>query len=296
MEEYGDMSSAVGNLRPQIGSSALLEYLWASACDGRLFHFTIDVVLRGDYLSFVAKQALDGVDEYKVITPVDLAKTRPGVLITELRQSRQELLEMFLSRAVDNFQLYLVEVIRLVLQKQPRVLSERKPELTLGHILQFDSIAELTRDILESKLSSLAYEGFGAIERWCGEKTIPLLVPDERRAKLVELIALRNIIVHTRGRVDARYKAAVPSSSIDLGQLRTVHADDLFEAIELLDSVATATDAAIANKFGLQQHDVRDELARRTEQRRGSGARAARGNAENGNSDTSKKDAGNGGA
>jgi len=254
---------------PSSGTLAVLEYLWGSTCDARLLHFTIDVVLRGDYFGFIAKQALAGEDDYKILTPEELAKTKPGPLITELRKSRQQLLEMFLSRAVDNFQHYLVDVIRVALQKEPRILSERKQELTLGKILQFESIEALTRNIIETKLSSLAYEGFGALEKWCGEKTIPLVVPDGSRPKVIELIALRNIIVHARGRVDDRYKAAVPSSVLELGQKREIEVDDLFDAIGLLNSIVIATDGAITQKFGLQLHDIQDELARRTAARHG---------------------------
>ena len=64
--------------KAKLGTYALLEYLWASSCDVRLFHFTVDVVLKGDYLRFIAKRALDGQDEYKSVTPSDLAQKIQG--------------------------------------------------------------------------------------------------------------------------------------------------------------------------------------------------------------------------
>lgn len=251
---------------PHFGTSALLEYSWASLCDTRLFHFTINVVLRGDYTAFVAKQALAG-EEYKTLTPTDLATKQPGPLIKQLRNSRQELIEMFLSRVVDNFQIYLVEIIRLALQKEPRILSERKQEITLGHILKFDSIEALTRDIIEKKLNDLAYDGFGSLEKWCRDKAIPLMVPDDERGKIVELIALRNIIAHARGVVDERYKAAAPSSKFKVGEKRELQTDDLFAAIETLDSIAGATDTAVGTKFGIDRSDVKATLTSRSAKR-----------------------------
>jgi hypothetical protein len=248
------------------GTSALLEYSWASLCDSRLFHFAISVVLKGDYTAFIAKQALAG-NEYKTLTPTDLATKQPGPLIKQLRNSRQELIEMFLSRVVDNFQIYLVEIIRLALQKEPRILSERKQEITLGHILKFDSIEALTRDIIEKKLNDLAYDGFASLEKWCRDKAIPLMVPDDERGKIVELIALRNIITHARGVVDERYKAAAPSSTFKVGEKRELQTDDLFAAIQTLDSAAGATDAAVANKFGIDRSDVKAMLASRSAKR-----------------------------
>jgi len=152
---------------PEAGSNALLEYFWTSICDRRLFFFVTDVVLRGDFVVYIARQALEGQEDYKKLTPAELARINPGPGIRALRQSSQELLEMFLSRVIDNFEVYLVDVIRLALHKQPRILSDRKQELTLGHILKFDSIEALTKDIIEGKLKSLSYEGFGELEAWC---------------------------------------------------------------------------------------------------------------------------------
>ncbi len=252
---------------PESGTSALVDYFWASACDRHLFQFVIGVVLRGDFVAHIARQALDGQEDYKNQTPEELARTKPGPATKALRQSSQELLEMFLSRAVDIFEVYLVDVIRLALHKEPRVLSDRKQELTLGHILKFASIEALSRDIIEGKLNALSYEGFGELEAWCNQRSIPLVVPHGQRERVVELIALRNIIVHSRGRVDERYRAAVPTSSVKVGDKRELDVDDLFGAISLLDSVVAITDGAIAGKFRLDNLKAREEIVRRSTER-----------------------------
>lgn len=116
---------------PERGTSAALAYFWASGRDARLFHFVIDTALRGDYVGYIARNALEGKCDYKEKDPADLARTNPGPRTMHLRQSRQELLEMFLCRAVDNFQAYIVDIVRAVLHKQPRMLSARKQELSL---------------------------------------------------------------------------------------------------------------------------------------------------------------------
>ncbi len=77
---------------PEAGTSALVEYFWASTCDQRLFRFVIDVVLRGDFVAHIARQALDGHKDYKKQTPEELARTNPGRATQALRQSSQELL------------------------------------------------------------------------------------------------------------------------------------------------------------------------------------------------------------
>lgn len=252
---------------PESGTTGLLEYWWANTCDLWLFYFVNDLALRRDFVSHIAQQGLEGKQDYKTQTPEELAKTTPGPSTIALRQSRQEMLEMFVSRAVDNFEVYLVSMVRLVLHKEPRILSDRKQELTLGQILKFETIEALSREIIEGKLNALSYEGFGELEAWCTQRSIPLVVPHGQRERIVELIALRNIIVHNRGYVDERYRTAVSSSSTRLGDKREIDVDDLSGAIALLNTVVRSTDAAIAGKFRLATVKVDDELRKRVKQR-----------------------------
>lgn len=252
---------------PERGTSALLEYYWASSCDFRLFSFLIDTVLTGDFVAHIASQALDGKGKDDSISPADLARTNPGSRTKVLRQSRQELIEMFYSRAVDNFQIYVVEIIRAVLRKKPQILSARRQELTLGYILQFDSIEALAHDIVEGKVNSLSYEGFGELEAWCQSKGIPLVVPDGRRDDVVELIATRNLIVHNRGVVDSRYLKAVAGSKFKVGEKRTLEVDDLFHSMDLLNRVVSVSDASISGKFDLARENIRRALNRRAKDR-----------------------------
>lgn len=249
---------------PDVGTDALLEYSWANVRNLCLFSFVIDTTLRGDFVAYVAKQALDGKQDYKEQDPAELAKRDPGPSTQALRRHSQELLEMFVSRIVDNFEVYLVKIIRLVLHSEPRILSDRKKELTLGDILKFDSIDALSRDIIEGKVAALSQRGFGEIESWCAHKSIPLVVPFNQRQRVVELIALRNIIVHNRGYVDERYRTAVSTSPHKLGEKKQLNVDDLFAAVELLDSVANATDAAVSTKYRLSTVNVHEEIMTRS--------------------------------
>jgi hypothetical protein len=252
---------------PESGTEALLEYSWASICDRRLFKLIIDLALQRDFGAHIARQALDGKVIDRAQKPADLAATNPGPATRALRQLRQELLEMLVSRAVDNFQVYLVSAVRIVLRKEPRILSDRKQELTLGHILKFESIEALSREIIEAKLNALSYEGFGELKAWCAQRSIPLLVPHGQDDRVVELIALRNIIIHNRGCVDERYRAAVPSSTVRLGDKRKIGVDDLFGAIALLDDVVRMTDVAVTGKFRLETVNVRGDIKDRIKQR-----------------------------
>lgn len=118
------------------------EYFAGATSDLRLFHFIIDTVLVGDYVAHVAKQALDSIDApetkatgVKWPSPVELAKTAPGPRTKALRKQRQPLLEMFFARSVDNFNRYLVDLVRIVLRKQPAMLNIAQADSSIPSVL-----------------------------------------------------------------------------------------------------------------------------------------------------------------
>jgi hypothetical protein len=236
---------------PAEGTQAALAFVKAAVAGDRFFHFIIDTVLHGDYFGYAAKQALDGKVEYKTKDVSDLALTNPGPRTRFLRANSQALLEMFVSRLVDSFQKYLVDVIRDVLHSKPSILSTRQQSLTLEELLKYERIEDLVHDVIERKVNSLSYEGFTDLEKWCADRGIPIKVPGARRAAVVELIATRNIIAHNRGLVDERYARTVRASKFQVGACRVLDVDYFFEASSLLKSIVFKTDDAVRDKFGL---------------------------------------------
>lgn len=236
---------------PKDGTKAAEAYFRSASSDFGLFHFIIDIVLKGDYFAFVAKHALEGSDEYKNVEPAQLAKTDPGPLTTFLRRRRQVLLEMFLGRLVDNFQTYLVDLVRAVLHAKPAMLSTRQQTLTLEELLKYDRIEELVHAIIERRVTALAYEGFGDLQSWCAERGLQIQVPAGQSHAVIELIATRNVIAHNRGLVDEKYLRTVPSARFNLGEVRRLEVDDLLNALALLHRIVADTDRLAAEKFQL---------------------------------------------
>jgi hypothetical protein len=236
---------------PKDGTTAAQAYFRAARSDFGLFHFIIDVVLRGDYFAFVAKHALEGSEEYKKVDPSQLAATDPGPLTKFLRNNRQVLLEMFLARLVDNFQTYLVDLVRAVLHAKPAMLSTRQQTLTLEELLKYDRIEDLVHDIIERRVNALTYEGFSELQSWCAERGLEIQVPQAGRDAVVELIATRNVIAHNRGVVDEKYLRTAAKDRFSPGEVRKLEVDDLLSALSLLHRVVAETDHLAAEKFQL---------------------------------------------
>jgi hypothetical protein len=212
-----------------------------------------------DYVTAIAKQALEGPENLAIKSPGELAETAPGPRTLHIRKNRQLFLELFLTRLVDSFQCYIVAIIREVLNVQPRVLISAQPTLSLEYVFQFQNLEELRADVVEAKVNDLSYQGFQKLKQWCVDRGIPIVVDPELEPRLVELISIRNIISHNRGIIDKKYLRTVPSSTFELGARREISVGELFEAEAILNQVVAETDVSIQSQFGLPMESISQE-------------------------------------
>jgi hypothetical protein len=248
---------------PERATEQAAEYFNAAKKELELFHFIVGTIVHIDFVAYKAKRALEEdekmqeEDSYEspedpIKEPNDLLKSNPGEATRALRRSRQELLELFLGRSVDNFQTYVVSIIRAALRKQPKILSDSKYELDVKSILDHASIESLLYDLVERKVDDLSYRGFEDLQSWCLKHGIPLTAPTGKLAEVIELIATRNLIGHNRGVVDQKYLRIAKASRFQAGERRKLKPDELFAAIALLGQIVEATDRAVATSFGLE--------------------------------------------
>jgi hypothetical protein len=241
---------------PEHGTAAAHDYFRATGTTLTLFNFIIHTSLGGDYATEIARRALDGQDLGPNVTPGELARSSPGLRTRFLRLRSQELLEIFLTRHVDNFGKYIIDLLREALRSKPEMLKSKEPVLSLEYVLTFANMAELTNDVIDKRVTALSYEGFAALQAWCERREVPLRIPEGGAPDVVELIATRNVVVHNRGRIDDRYRRTVPSTKLGLGALRELTVDYLFAGKELLFQIAADTDSAVAEKYGLASNPI----------------------------------------
>lgn len=73
---------------PERATVAGEAYFRAVNADLSLFYFVADLVLRSDYVAFVAGRALAGSDEYTSMSPSKLSEVDPGPATKFLRRNR----------------------------------------------------------------------------------------------------------------------------------------------------------------------------------------------------------------
>ena len=245
-------TSIHGSIEPaeKVTKSAF-DYFTASNRNLGLLYFLVDTIATGDEMLKLVRELLAGADMNEEVTPTTDADRANGPRIRMLKKYTKELIEAFYVRLVDNFEVYLSDIVREVLRKKPEILRSRQQTVNMEYVLQFSSIEVLVQDIIEGKVNSLSYLGFAEIEKWYSEKGIPLAVSDEYRARMVEIIATRNIVVHNRSRIDDRYLMAVTNSTYRKGDMKKLDAGALLDAMDMLNAIVARTDVEIAEKFGL---------------------------------------------
>lgn len=243
--------------KPESGTKSGAMYFDSTIKDLEFFFFIINTVMVVDYIPYHAEKTLELVDglvtEQEIAkSPEELMQTNPGNHIKKLRRHSQEFIEMIYSRQVDNFQTYIVNLVREILKVQPNILHNNHPHISIAQLLEVESKDELIIEVIENKVSSLANKGFTSIDKWCKKSGIPLTVDQEINIKLKEFIAIRNIIVRNRCVVDEKYLRVIPHSKYKKGSLRKLKVNDLYDAVNIFSEVVKQTDKNSIEKFSLE--------------------------------------------
>jgi hypothetical protein len=111
---------------------------------------------------------------------------------------------------------------------------------------------DLLVDLVDRKVTDLSYGGFAEMEKWCGNKLgLPIAKDEEQRNALIELIETRNVFIHNRGKIGAKYIRNVTNTSFVKGQDRIIYLEYFADVIRILGACALTLDEKVAAKFSI---------------------------------------------
>jgi hypothetical protein len=157
--------------------------------------------------------------------------------------------EVFITRTVDNLLTYLTEILIEIHKRRPETLRSGA-QVTLRDVLAHDSMDSFVSWAAEDRVSALSRRGFRQLADEIGDRLKLSLA--ESRDK-IDSVALRNVLVHQRGRIDRRFLALVGTDSFGQlgGQLdldAVQRSGGLAHSIEIVRKF----DRQVAEKFGLE--------------------------------------------
>lgn len=237
---------------PESGTGACERFFLEHMRLAHFVGFVAALATRADEVVRVARQALDEPE-------LDPSK---GALST-LRRHRQLLLQMTLSRGVENYLAYLSEVLALLFETRPETMRAKidddsrrrgtQPEaVPLDLILEHTSMEELIAFLTERRVNELSYKGMAGITAYVSEKLAFSLFEDEEMSdRIVHLVEIRNLIAHNRGVVNRTYKRRVGDDSLVVGARIELDVNDVFDDLERLAGSVADIDARAVAKWAL---------------------------------------------
>ena len=160
--------------------------------------------------------------------------------------------ETIISRSVDNFHSYMSDVLLRVFLARPETLRTGA-KVEVREVLECESIQDFASRMAEKRVDDLAYGGFKAVRKYLSDRLGVEVDFDPEQLKMaVEAVAMRNIVVHNRGRVNERFRREAARTDLAVGDSVPLNVSDALASGRALMDVAQSIDDALIAKFGVQ--------------------------------------------
>ena len=159
--------------------------------------------------------------------------------MVNLRRNEALICEMALCRVVDNYLIYVSDLLALIFSARPETLKSSEV-VTLEFVLANRTTPQLINAIVRRKVDQLSYQGMKELLDFCSTRLkFPLFKEQDDLIKAILLVETRNIIVHNRGLVNDTFLRRVKDSGLTKGhQIKLVWQEVLNYANFLSSSVA----------------------------------------------------------
>jgi len=133
--------------------------------------------------------------------------------------------EALFVRSVDNFLRYLADLLSLIFVTMPETLRSNE-QVSLDFILQHSTLDDLVGGLASQKVEKLSRGGTGALFKYFRDSLGFELTFDKAHVtRIVELVEIRNILVHNRGVISTLFKRRLPGYPAEVGQRVRIERD-----------------------------------------------------------------------
>ena len=161
--------------------------------------------------------------------------------------------ELIICFSVHNFLSFISDIIKAILMTEPRKLLqvdlEIKANEAANYAFECETIDEFTEFLSSHIVEKLSREGFDKIHNFMKNK-LDLNVNIQDKRLIEEVIEIRNMIVHNRGRVSSRFIRITKDRQIKIGSKLKMSEKKLFQLRNALEKHAKAIFEAVLNKYG----------------------------------------------
>lgn len=163
--------------------------------------------------------------------------------------------EMLLCRLVDNFLIYLSNVISLIYLAEPDRLRSAKINITADDLFFATDMKILRNLVIERHVRDLAYRGLESLNKYLAQRDqldFQLFPNKEDRKFFSDMVEIRNLIVHNRGVINATFLERVNYlEGQAIGEQPEIPGAMLDDTVELTCRLVFNIDQRVIAKFRL---------------------------------------------
>ena len=160
-------------------------------------------------------------------------------------------MEMMLVRGTDNFLTYVSELLALIFTERPETLKSAET-VKLEEILQHPTMSDLIKRLAERRVERLSYQGMRDLQKDLTEKlSFEIFSSSEALGQAVQIIEIRNLLVHNRGIVNKTFQTRTGDSSLRVGSLFSLSPHSVIADLDFLAKSVLDEDERAALKFNL---------------------------------------------
>lgn len=165
-------------------------------------------------------------------------------------------IEVWIVRNVDSLQYYLSQILFRVYTERPDTLKTSENKVEIREVLEAGSMEEFINNCAEQKISVLAYKGLPKLIEYLNKNLkidFDTTLPDFQA--VCEVIEIRNIIVHNRGRISKIFLQRLPhkaNEGLRVGDLYPLDFKYAIDAGNCLRTLAETLDVSIVEHFNLE--------------------------------------------
>jgi hypothetical protein len=213
------------------------------------FIFFLEWTKRPDELYEKLVKILYGSNEEKL--KESLGKPKRGEAY--IKRFDRFVMEMMLVRGIDNFLTYVSQLLALIFIERPETLKSSET-VKLEEILQHETMDDLIKRLAERRVERLSYQGMRDLQKDLSDKLgFEIFSSSEALTRAVDVIEIRNLLVHNRGFVNQIFQTRTSDSSTKIGSPLELSLHRLISDLDFLAHAVLDMDERAASKFGLSR-------------------------------------------
>ena len=181
--------------------------------------------------------------------------------IQEGIRHRQFFFEVLLVRTVENYLNYFSSLLFEIFTERPETMKSSET-VTLESVLKHENMSEFVRSIAEKKVISMSYNSFPEFISFFNKRFDIDITNQNDESTIVEAIQIRNIAVHNRGRIDARYVSRTGKGGDRIGKERSLFVHDIEKIAPCVLKSVIKTDKQARKKLSIhgKRFRIEDEI------------------------------------